>query len=384
MNYRLYLFLMLVLINLIIPDRIKADDNLLNYPQMIVIDYKRNLLLASNEGNGALVKIDSAGNQTYFKYRDSNEVERHTGFIDGIAMVGDTIYGVGSGRKLYGYNLETRRQVMNIKIPGSTSNYLSSVTYDSAGHLFISCPPLHEIYKLRISDKTNQIFADASDSLIWPNGMLLEREKNRLVVIGDAQSNAKIFSVGLLDSLVDDIMQTNLSSPDGIVKDKFGSYYIGGYSLPGLLKIDSAFEQSPTLYYQGPYPHIIYPTYDPRDNSILVTYYLNKAWGRIDLNTGIGDEMQKEKKPLLCQNYPNPFNNSTSISYYVPDGGGAVTLTVYNLKGEVVGTLVNNQILPAGFYSASFIADRLSSGVYNCVYSYGNQQKDIRKIVLLK
>jgi len=116
----------------------------------------------------------------------------------------------------------------------------------------------------------------------------------------------------------------------------------------------------------------------------LVTYYLNKAWGRIDLNTGIGDEMQKEKKPLLCQNYPNPFNNSTSITYYVPDGGGAVTLTVYNLKGEVVGTLVNNQILPAGFYSASFKADRLSSGVYNCVYSYGNQQKDIRKIVLLK
>ena len=64
----------------------------------------------------------------------------------------------------------------------------------------------------------------------------------------------------------------------------------------------------------------------------------------------------------LDQNYPNPFNPTTVIPFSVA-ATGPVSLSVYNVLGQEVVTLVDEQ-LPAGNYTADFRADGLPSGVY--------------------
>ncbi len=64
----------------------------------------------------------------------------------------------------------------------------------------------------------------------------------------------------------------------------------------------------------------------------------------------------------LAQNYPNPFNPTTSISFSIPQSGN-VKLTVYNLLGQEVRTLINRN-MEAGNYSVDFNAEGLFSGIY--------------------
>ena len=74
----------------------------------------------------------------------------------------------------------------------------------------------------------------------------------------------------------------------------------------------------------------------------------------------------------LFQNYPNPFNPVTNIKFALPKAA-KVTLVVYNLVGEKVATILNED-KEAGFYEVKFSArggsasggeaSNLSSGVY--------------------
>ncbi len=60
--------------------------------------------------------------------------------------------------------------------------------------------------------------------------------------------------------------------------------------------------------------------------------------------------------------YPNPFNAATNISYDLPQAG-RVSLSVFNLQGQKVATLVDG-IQSAGAYSIPFDGSTLASGVY--------------------
>jgi len=86
-------------------------------------------------------------------------------------------------------------------------------------------------------------------------------------------------------------------------------------------------------------------------------------------------------KYRLDQNYPNPFNPSTSIKYSVAQDG-FVNISIFNLLGEKVATLVNSSIL-AGNYEVNFDASQLTSGVYFYSIEAGSF-KAVRKMLLMK
>ena len=83
----------------------------------------------------------------------------------------------------------------------------------------------------------------------------------------------------------------------------------------------------------------------------------------------------------LLQNYPNPFNPSTNIVYSLETTGN-VSLTVYNMVGQQVATLVNAK-QATGSYTVRFDAANLSSGVY--LYKLDvDGQSQLKKMLLIK
>ncbi len=83
----------------------------------------------------------------------------------------------------------------------------------------------------------------------------------------------------------------------------------------------------------------------------------------------------------ILNNYPNPFNSSTVISYEI-SLPGFVNLSIYNIVGQKVACLVN-QNREAGVYSVSWNADGLSTGIYLARIDTGDSSNTI-KMHLLK
>lgn len=78
--------------------------------------------------------------------------------------------------------------------------------------------------------------------------------------------------------------------------------------------------------------------------------------------TSIGETEDVPGSVKLNQNYPNPFNPATQIEY-VLDESGHVNLEVFNMMGQRVATLVNEN-KNAGSHTVTFDANNLASGMY--------------------
>ena len=89
----------------------------------------------------------------------------------------------------------------------------------------------------------------------------------------------------------------------------------------------------------------------------------------------------------LEQNYPNPFNPTTSIEYSVPNvvtrRGVSVQLKIYDMLGNEVATLVNEQ-KSAGNYKVNFDPSNLASGIYFYKINTSSGFTSTKKLMLLK
>jgi len=125
----------------------------------------------------------------------------------------------------------------------------------------------------------------------------------------------------------------------------------------------------------------IYTTWvDNRDNGTG-----DDVWANVlDWDNPVGinekDILQIPSDHKLSQNYPNPFNPVTIISYQLSMNSN-VALSVYNLLGQNVATLVSEKKV-AGYHEIVFNGENLSSGVYVYKIEVG-EWTDVKKMILL-
>ena len=125
-----------------------------------------------------------------------------------------------------------------------------------------------------------------------------------------------------------------------------------------------------------------------RNTSIWSTFQGN------NLRTGYQtDNMTSVEQEIIInhsyslQNYPNPFNPTTTISFSIPDES-KITLIVYNIKGQEIKTLVNNDFVK-GSHSVvwngdDFFGNSVSSGIYFYELNINGKVELVRKCLLLK
>ena len=108
---------------------------------------------------------------------------------------------------------------------------------------------------------------------------------------------------------------------------------------------------------------------------------------KLDLTTIVGIEdniVNTDDSNIQLNNYPNPFRDETIISFSIAESG-FVTLDIYDLKGNKVVSLINEQ-MPAGTQTKNWNANnqsgiRLTSGTYFVKLEAGKHTK-IQKMVL--
>jgi hypothetical protein len=84
----------------------------------------------------------------------------------------------------------------------------------------------------------------------------------------------------------------------------------------------------------------------------------------------------------LSRNYPDPFNPSTTLEFTLEQNGRAV-MKIYNVLGQEVATVFDQQAEAGRIYQAQFNASRFTSGVYMSVLESGGKRL-LRKMLLVK
>ena len=107
-----------------------------------------------------------------------------------------------------------------------------------------------------------------------------------------------------------------------------------------------------------------------------------------DIITGIDrGNLSIPKDYILYNNFPNPFNPTTKIAYELKESA-RVSLSVYDIKGELVETIFEGE-QNGGHHVRGFNGGRLSSGVYFCRLRVTDIKgklvyQDEKKMLLLK
>jgi hypothetical protein len=106
------------------------------------------------------------------------------------------------------------------------------------------------------------------------------------------------------------------------------------------------------------------------------------------LSSNPAQQVKLPRAFTLAQNSPNPFNPSTTIQYDIPEGNPVHTsLTVHNVRGQVVNVLVNSMRSPGSYQVQWDGRDRNGRKVSSGIYFYSIKTDGFsatRKMIMLK
>ena len=301
----------------------------------------------------------------------------------GLHIIDSLIYAATT-QGLVGMSLvDSAETVFSLFIPGM--QFLNDVTSDNNGIIYVTDSDGNKVYKVNPTDSTYETIVE-SGIINYPNGIIFEEETNTLIICSELGNISPIYRVTLSNYDVSLMFNGLYRGADGISRDRLGNYYICAGLDNNIYKYDHDFAEPEVLFSSGhSNPADIYC--NNFDDILAVPNLGAPQVDFIPLNLVGINENNILTDYTLTQNYPNPFNPTTTISYQLPKNG-KVEITVYNLKGQKVKTLIN-ETLESGNHSVIWEGTdengkSVSSGIYLYNLKINYESVAMKRMVLIK
>ncbi len=330
----------------------------------------------TNDQHAKIVKVNSSGNVLWSQsipstqkpvYLSSIESTSDSGFILTVASTGNV-----TSRDFQLLKTNNLGELVWSKIIGGSAYDFAYSVYPTSDKGYIVTGETksfgagnYDIWLLKFKSNPSPEIQTSKDSLIIIYDNLKFTSKDSLV----------IYNTGNATLNIDTIYSTNASGfvLDVVLNDTTihtAVTWRNNYYNPFQIEPNDSAKLIFTYPLWIPKSNLMKETWS--DTVVIINNSLNNGFisipATIDFPVGVGNDINSlPTKFSLHQNYPNPFNPSTKIIYEIPEqvrnGIRLVTLKVYDVLGNEVATLVNEE-KQAGTYEVEFDASNHSSGIY--------------------
>jgi len=236
MSNKLNLF---VLLAIILVSTVVNSQNLLDQPESVAFDSANNRYLVNNIGDGKVIAVDTACNQSEFL--------TGLGICYGNCIKNDTFY-VSAGNTIWGIDLITNDTTMLMMV--SPLNAIDGLTTDTSGYLY-GVDTGGRILKINIATQTYSVFVGTGNLVAGIQDIYFDIRHNRLIAVGWIP-NSIVQGINLIDSTVDQLTVSTYGHFDGVTMDEFGNTYMASYSNGGqVICYDSNFTEPPEIISTG-------------------------------------------------------------------------------------------------------------------------------------
>jgi predicted outer membrane repeat protein len=318
----------------------------------------------NGEGESSILNAEGESNVVIFN-QDPGVNLKYLNITGGSADYGGGIYCS-----------ESNPQLFRLTIFGNSATYGGGVYASSKSQPFL----LNNTISENSVDEGGAIYCSNANPILV-NSILWENTPQEIFFEQSIDSSLIIISYSDIKDSLDGIVTNNSGSVEwlegNISEDpKFFNPLEGDFTLKDETSpcIDTGIHDQ-FLYYNQGLDSIFIPELSIRGEKPDMGAF------EFPIINGLANKKGLLKSFALYQNYPNPFNPITMINYQLPMTND-VELSIYNLLGQKVATLVNKP-QQAGSYQVEWDASGFATGVYYYQIKAGEFQ-DVKRMILLR